>query len=331
MQLPDEEVRLRLAETRWGCRTHQACPHCGVIDTHRYVSLQKRWRCRHCYKAFSVTSGTLFHSHKLPLKLLYAALALYASAVKGLSALQIARDLGVQYKTAFVLLHKLRESVKLTEAGDESKLKGTVQIDGAYAHTYMRPKNRKADRSDRRKAEHQNPLKCVVLVLREIGKPGEGALRTKVVVLPAEEEAYVWPTVQALVEPGTVIMTDEAPGYTVLGARYEHHVVCHAEEYQTSDGINENQAESFFARFRRLFAGQIHHCNPKYLDVYAEEVAYREDLRRRDNGYMVGNLLFRCLRRGPSRDFCGYWQGNHRTHSSLAMAPISAASLSTLS
>ena len=324
LQLSDEEVQLRMAEARWGRRDQQACPHCGVIDTHRHTPRQHRWRCKHCYKAFSVTSGTVFHCHKLPLKLIYAAMALYASAVKGISALQLCRDLGVQYKTAFVLLHKLRETI--FQAKDAARLKGTIQMDGAYVHTYVRPKNRKKDRVDRRKAVHQNKHKCVVVVLREMAEEkGQGAVRSKVVVLPAEDEAYIRPTVEALVEPGSVIVTDEAPGYTVVGLKHEHRVVCHAEEYQSKEGINQNQAESFFSRIRRMFIGQLHHTDPRYLDVYAQEIAYREDLRRVDNGGMVADLLKKCLRRGPSRDFCSYWQGNHRRHGSLAMAPVAAA------
>lgn len=137
-----------------GTRTiHRPAAHCGVIDSHRYAEKQKRWRCRHCDLAFSVTAGTVFHAHKLPLRVIFAAMVLYANAVKGISALQLARDLHLQYRTAFVLLHKLRETLWKTQS--MGLLRGEVEIDGGYMHTYIRPKNKKADRKNTRLAENR--------------------------------------------------------------------------------------------------------------------------------------------------------------------------------
>lgn len=181
-------VAALFAELRWGSSGTQTCPHCGVVDKHRFVALQKRWRCKHCYKAFSVTSGTVFQHHKLPPQVILGAVLLYANSVKGLSALQPARDLHVQHKTAFVLLHKIRETLWHTQ--DTDKLSGEVEIDGGYMHTAVRPKRKQSDRKDRRLAENQNPEKCVILVLRE-RKQGkkQGAKRTRVFILPSENEA----------------------------------------------------------------------------------------------------------------------------------------------
>jgi transposase-like protein len=106
--------------------------------------VRKQWRCRDCGHTFSVTSGTIFAFHKLPLKVYLAAIAIYTNAVKGLSALQLGRDLGVQYKTAFVLAHKIRES--LMEQREFGQLDGEVHMDGAYVNGHIRPKNKKADR-----------------------------------------------------------------------------------------------------------------------------------------------------------------------------------------
>jgi hypothetical protein len=112
-----------------------------------------------------VTSGTIFAHHKLPLRIYLGAVALYTNAVKGLSALQMCRDLGVQYKTAFVLMHKLRESLMVQR--EETPLSGEVELDGAYVGGHVRPKNKKADRVDRRLAENQDPDKRCILVMRE--------------------------------------------------------------------------------------------------------------------------------------------------------------------
>lgn len=316
MGLTEDEARLWLAEQRWGSRTEQACPHCGVLDAHRYVPLQKRWRCRHCYKGFSVTSGTKFNANKLPLRLLVAAFILFANSVKGLSALQLARELNVQHKTAYVLMHKMRESI--VQGDDGALLSGTVEVDACHVLDYLRPKNRKKDRVDRRLAEHQRKDKCVVLALRERhNTPGAGARRTRTFVLQAEEASHVLPVILANVAPDAHLVTDEATAYTLAGAHFGHSVVSHSDEYRTRDGTNQNQAESYFARVRRFFMGQIHRTSRRYLDAYVGEMAWREDHRRVSNGEQVKALMAACLRLGPSRDWAGYWQGNRRLGDAL--------------
>ncbi|WP_295579810.1 hypothetical protein [uncultured Lamprocystis sp.] len=94
-----------------------------------------------------MTSGTIFAYHKLPLSTYLAAIVIYTNAVKGLSALQLGRDLDVQYKTAFVLMHKLRQS--LMDQRDETPLAGAVQIDGGYVGGAIRPANQADERVDR--------------------------------------------------------------------------------------------------------------------------------------------------------------------------------------
>lgn len=317
--LSAQEARDFFAQLRWGSKTEQTCPHCGSVDSHRYVRLQKRWRCRDCYAAFSVTSGTVFNGHKLPLQIILAGMVLYVNAVKGISALQMSRDLNVQYKTAYVLLHKLRETLWLTRETD--LMTGEVEIDGGYVHTHVRPKNKKKHRKNRALSENQNPQKCVMLVLRERTQvKRRGAKRTRIFVLPSENQRDILAVVRANVHPDAKIFSDEATGYSTLSAGWDHRVVNHSEEYSSDDGTNENQAESFISRFRRMMWGQIHKLERKYLDVYANEVACREDRRRTSNGSFVIALITKCMDIGPSRDWTGYWQGNKRTRDSLMTA-----------
>ena len=109
--LSDEEAFDLFRELRWGKGDEVVCPECGVVERHWFLPSRRQWRCRACARTFSVTSRTIFAHHKLPLRVYLGAVAIYTNAVKGLSALQMCRDLGVQYKTAFVLLHKVRESL----------------------------------------------------------------------------------------------------------------------------------------------------------------------------------------------------------------------------
>lgn len=157
-------------EVRWGKGDEAVCPVCGVVGKHYFKPTRKQWQCKDCGHTFSVTSGTIFAFHKLPLKVYLAAIAIYANAVKGISALQLGRDLGVQYKTAFVLAHKIRES--LMEQRELGKLDGEIHMDGAYVNGHIRPKNKKSDRIDRRLAVNQKPGKRCVFVMSEVSGTG---------------------------------------------------------------------------------------------------------------------------------------------------------------
>jgi transposase-like protein len=127
-----------------GCMTCYACPR---------PTGQQGWGCKACRSDFSITSGTLFAWHKLPLRTYLLAIAAFCNEVRGKSMLALSRELDVQYKTAFVLAHKLREAMasnmKALRIGGEGLV---TEIDGAYFDGHVRPENRAADRLDRRLA-----------------------------------------------------------------------------------------------------------------------------------------------------------------------------------
>lgn len=112
------------------------CPECGCCDVYE-IKTRRKFKCSACYRQFSVTSGTIFASRKMAFVDLLAAICIFVNAVKGLSALQFSRDLDVQYKTAFVLAHKLREALAAEVAN--TTLEGEVEIDGAYFGGHIRP------------------------------------------------------------------------------------------------------------------------------------------------------------------------------------------------
>ena len=149
--MSDEEAFDLFRELRWGKCDDVVCPCCGSVAKHYFIKTRRQWRCRDCKHTFSVTSGTIFAFHKLKLSIYLGAIAIFANAAKGISALQLSRDLDVQYKTAFVLAHKIRES--LMEHRDETALAGEIHMDGAYVNGHIRPQNKKADRVDRRLAD----------------------------------------------------------------------------------------------------------------------------------------------------------------------------------
>ncbi len=304
--MTDEAAFDLFKESRWG-DGNPVCPTCGLIDKHYFIKTRKQWRCKGCNHTFSITSGTLFAHHKLPLKIYLGAVALYTNTAKGFSALQLSRDLDVQYKTAFVMMHKIRESLMDAEA---TKLGGEVEIDGAYVNGYVRPENEKADRKDLRLVENQNPNKRCIITIRERGEKGEGAIKTKTFVVKSENQADIKALAETHIDGQATIHADDAKCYDALHAKFDMKRVNHQERYKGYKGECTNQAESYFSRFRRMQKGQVHRMGNQNLNAYANECGYREDTRRWSTGQIFADITGRCATKPTSRNWCGYWQGN---------------------
>jgi transposase-like protein len=291
-------VRLRWPQTDG----KPVCPRCEcqICYDCRRATDRPRWRCKACGSDFSVTSDTLFAWHKLPLKNYLMAIAVFCNEVKGKSMLALSRDLDVQYKTAFVLAHKLREamaaSTKTLGIGGEGR---TAEIDGAYFGGHIRPENRTADRIDRRLAENQSGNRKVVVAMRERGG------RTLAQVFPTEADAVA--TIRLRIAKGTMVHADENSAWNPLHASFVMQRINHQNGYSI-DGAYTNGAESYFSRLRRGELGHHHHIAGPYLVRYAQEAAWREDLRRTSNGDQVHGVVRLAMRCRPSVDFCGYWQ-----------------------
>lgn len=272
------------------------CPDCGCCDPY-FISTRRKWKCRACARNFSATSGTIFASRKMAFVDLLAAICIFVNAAKGISALQLSRDLCCQYKTAYVLAHKLREAMAL--GNDGLTLDGVVEIDGAYFGGHVRPENRKEDRKDRRRSENRDADRRVVVVLRERGG------RTLPFVVKREGDGAA--IVRQRVALGTELHADEGSHWDELELIYAAHRINHSLAY-SMDGACTNQAESYFSRLRRAVMGQHHHVSPKYLYQYANEAAWREDHCRTDNGGLFRKALGSALHSPVSRTWKGYWQ-----------------------
>ncbi|BAQ49590.1 IS1595 family transposase [Methylobacterium aquaticum] len=276
------------------------CPRCGCLD-HYDIPTRRRFKCAGCRHQYSVTSGTIFASRKLSFMDLCAGIAIFVNAVKGLSALQLGRDLSVSYKTAWILAHKLREALSAEMKG--FGLEGEVEIDGAYFGGHVRPENRKEDRKDRRLKENQSEERRVVIVMRQ------RAGRTLTFV--ERKEAAGVALAAQYVAPGSKVFADEASHWDALHAHFpDAGRINHSQAY-SDDGCNTNQAESFFARLRRMVSGQHHFVSARYLYQYANEAAWKEDHRRLDNGKAFSRILRLAMVSGKSVSFRGYWQ-RHR-------------------
>lgn len=296
-RMSEEEAHDAFRNIRW-CDTggEPVCPRCSCNAVYTYQT-RKLYKCKACSHQFSVTSGTIFASRKLAIRDYLLAIAIFANGAKGYPALQLSRDLDVQYKTAFVLAHKLREALA-SEIAD-MKVSGTVEVDGGYFGGYVKPANYKENRVDRRRAENQTGKRRVVVVMRE--RKG----RTLPFVFKTEAKSIE--TILNRVDANATVHADEATHWDALHTFYLTKRINHQESY-SDNGACTNQAESFFSRLRRAEIGTHHHIAGPYLSAYAAEMAWREDNRRVSNGEQFLAIAESALSAPKSQNWSGYWK-----------------------
>ncbi|MDO8296059.1 MAG: IS1595 family transposase [Caulobacter sp.] len=295
MRMSDDEAFETFATLRWADTDGEPmCGKCGCTEVYKFRA-RHLFKCSACVVQFTVTSGTIFASRKMPLRDILAAIAIFVNGAKGHSALQLSRDLDCQYKTAFVLLHKLREALT---AEQEGSLDGTVEIDGAYFGGYVKPANYKDHRVDRRTAIAQTGKRQVVVVMRE----RDGQTVTHV----AKSEGAAVPHIMSKIAANSIIHADEATSWDRLDVRYAMARINHSQCYSDGNACT-NMAESFFSRLRRAEQGTHHHIAGRYLHLYAGEMGWRENSRRLSNGEQFIAATGAALAHPISRQWKGYW------------------------
>jgi transposase-like protein len=264
-----------------------ACVHCGVMNVSRITRSKgenKRTRLYQCLekgcgKQFTATSGTIFNDTHLPLTKWFLAIALICEAKKGISANQLKRHLGVNYRTAWHLAHRIRAAM----IEGDFQLTGEVEAD----ETYVGPKVLRKGRPYPKKTE-----KDVVLGMVERG----GKLR--LLPVPDAKRSILQPVLEKHVSKDVdVIYTDEHPIYEwALRDRFagKHRTINHTKSYAIGR-THTNTIENCFSLFKRGLIGQFHHVSIKHLRRYCDEFSYRFN-RRGEQLQMFGATLKNLLR-----------------------------------
>jgi len=300
-RLSDDEAHDLFCAVRWSENNGEpVCPHCGSKAVVKHKS-RRIFTCKACSKQFSATVGTPFQSHKLPISKILYAIAVFTNGAKGYSACQLSRDLDCQYKTAFVLLHKLREA--LEAEGVTEPMTGTLEADGKVLFGKVRQRNHKRNRIDLRLKRNQNGKRRMLVTLRQRG----GRTWNKVF----NEESDAAEDIMNFVEPGSTVHLDENPGWNkleldLIGMGVNVKRINHQLAYSTEESCTNN-AESFFSRVERSIVGIHHHFTEKYAEAYGGELAWREDARRIDNGTQFLMIAMATATFGMSK-MRGYWQ-----------------------
>lgn len=275
-RLTENEARTILENIRWP--NDSVCPHCSGTKTTRLNSdIEKSTRngviqCNECRKQFTVTVGTIMERSHITLRQWVQAFHSMCSHKKGVSALQLQRNLGLgSYRSAWHLAHRIRLAMK--ESPLAELLKGTVEAD----ETYVGPKNVKGKRG------RGAGKKTVVVALVE----RDGRVRSK----PVENitGATLKGAIRENVDKQSRIMTDELPSYRGIGREFKggHKTVNHGRgQYAKGKNyeINTNSAESYFALLKRGVHGTFHHISKKHLHRYCDEFSFRWGERKVTDG-----------------------------------------------
>lgn len=274
------------------------CPHCGFDVIYTYTA-RRLFKCKQCEKQFTVTSGTTFRSRKMSYRDILAAILSFVNGVNGNAALHLRRTLGCSYKTAFVLVQKLRRAMASMQS--EVNPTGMVDIDGVYIGGYVRQANLKADRiSDRRKSFSTKRRSIVTARER---RPGG---RSRAWVVPNENAAD--PYIKRAVNAAAHVVTDEQPAYSRYHLHFAEHSTVNHSVGLVVDGIHTNLIEAQHSRIRRAERGVYLHISGNHAQRFADELSWRDDFRRVSNGDQFRMVTTRALSLKPDAEMTGYWQ-----------------------
>lgn len=233
---------------------------CSCGGTYSLLSTRKQFQCSQCRKQIAPTAGTIFHKSSTPLTLWFHAIFVFSNAKSGVSAAELERQLSVTYKTAWRMLHMIRKSL----LQDTKKLKGTVEMDGAYFGGRNSQKEKFSEKS---------------LVLAAVERKGN--LKAKIVKDGSSQSHRTF--ILDSVRKSTTLMTDTASSY-LFGATdgYKREAVNHSKKEYVRGKVYTNTVESFWSHVKNSLRGTHKVISKKYLQTYLDGFVFHYNFRSND-------------------------------------------------
>lgn len=272
----DEQTCISFLEKqRWDGKP--VCPHCSHEKVYR---TNRGFKCadKKCNKKFSVTVGTVFENSKIKLSLWFAAIYLATAHKKGISSLQLSRDLGITQKTAWFMLHRIREMLRAKES---KLLSGEVQADETFVGGKLDRMNKETKRKVLEKFGKQTGGAHKKPVLGMIEKDG----MVQCFVIDKAIGSEIKPLLVENIDKDAIVVTDGFGGYYGLDKMFAGHVIInHDKGEYVKDGFHTNTIEGFWSIFKRGYTGIYHYMSNEHLSRYMDEFTYRYNTRDLKDG-----------------------------------------------
>jgi len=284
-KFPNEESsRVYFESQRWNGKT--VCPHCGsetVSECKDHKPMP--YRCKSCRKHFSVRTGTVLAESRLPLHKWMMAMYMLTTARKGISSVQMAKELGVTQKTAWFLAQRIRECWMGNDGNKGNHSGSTVEVD----ETFIGGKEKNKHYSKKTNAGRGTVGKVAVIG----AKNRNGGVVAKPI---ANTKGYTLQSfIRENVEYGATVITDSFTGYNGLGTDFDHHSVNHSAGEYVRDQAHTNGIESFWALLKRGHYGIYHYMSTKHLHRYVNEFSYRHNTREHGTMDFISSTIERSV------------------------------------
>lgn len=268
-----------LEQKRWG--DTPICPYCESEKTTNRKDVL-RHKCQGCNRSFSVLVGTIMEATKLPLPKWFAAMCLILNAKKGISSLQLSRDIGVNKNTGWYLQKRIRQAMD----DNDSILKGIVETDESYIGGSLSNKH-----LDNKTQYHKSGMEHKIPVLGMLQRKGKIVVK----ILNKAWGKEIQPIMKQVIAKESELVTDGFGGYKDLGEHYREHVILnHSKQIRRIGEYHTNTIEGFWSLLKRAIIGQYHKITPEHLQDYINEIAFKYNHRHHENTFDI--LIHRCLR-----------------------------------
>lgn len=279
--LNNEKKCLKFIEHwRWGGEIH--CPHCGMDKVYRFKS-REIFKCASCQLQFSAKVKTIFEKSKISLKKWILAIYLNGANKKGISSHHLAKEINVSQKTAWFMLHRIRKAI---QPDNKEKLQGVIMTD----ETFVGGKNKNRHTDKKFVKAQGRSFKDKTVVMGMLQQDGD----VRCVVIPDVTNASLHSTLLTHVKEKSIVVTDEYKNYKGIKKWFNHQTVQHRfRRYKNEEGYSTNAVEGFWSHLKRTIFGIYHNVSRKHMQAYVDEIAFKYNTRKMDQGERFGLMMSR--------------------------------------